>query len=272
MSSVLLFSSDIKDATDLPSQLNYDIGDLIQYISDNNKKYLLLSLLKINIEIKIYENIHESTKYNGYDHKYDYDYGNQTGCIHEDINSLINFLLRSRHDSMNIYPNNLNIIHFIIFNKINIYEVLFLLIKIYYMKPVIIIQDYIVNFGIANLQIYKKTGYRFSNIPNCATNELLNNICKSYDITNINILFNYNYTDLLFNGPNILNEISILTDKINNLQIQTNNYYKLNEECHFNKQKIINDINHQLNIHYNENNINKNEIMNKIWNFVYFNR
>ena len=49
MSSVLIFSSDIKDATDLPSQLNYDIGDLIQCISDNNKKYLLLSLLKINI-------------------------------------------------------------------------------------------------------------------------------------------------------------------------------------------------------------------------------
>ena len=39
MSSVLLFSSDIKDATDLPSQLNYNIGDLVKHISDNNKKY-----------------------------------------------------------------------------------------------------------------------------------------------------------------------------------------------------------------------------------------
>jgi len=35
MSSVSIFSSDIKDVTDLPNQLNYDIGDLIKHISDN---------------------------------------------------------------------------------------------------------------------------------------------------------------------------------------------------------------------------------------------
>ena len=251
MSSVLIFSSDIKDATDLPSQLNYDIKDLIQCISDNNKKYLLLSLLKINIKIEIY---HEYTSYSK----------SLRGGMIKDINFLINLLLRSYDDSMNIYPKNLNIIHFIIFNKINIYEVLYLLIKIYYMKSVILIQQDYPSNKIECLEIYKKASYRFSDIPNGDTNELLDNIRKSYDNTNINILFNHNYTDLLFNGLNISNEISILTDKINNLQIQTDNYYKLNEECHFNKQKIINDINHQLNIHYNENNINKNEIMNEI--------
>ena len=250
MSSVL-FSSDIKDASDLPIHLNYDIENLIKYISDINKKYLLLSLLKINIKILLYDESNKNRKE-----------------INKDINFLINIFLRSYHDSMNIYPKNLNIIHFIIFNKININEVLYLLIKIYYMKPCRIIQhDYPTN-NIEYLQIYKKASYRFSNIHNSDTNKLLNNIRESYDNTNINILFNHNYTDLLFNGPNISNEISILTDKINNLQIQTDYYYKLNEECNFNKQKIINDINHinhQLNIYYNENKKNKNEIMNEIY-------
>ena len=52
MSSVL-FSSDIKDASDLPIHLNYDIENLIKYISDINKKYLLLSLLKFDYKIQL---------------------------------------------------------------------------------------------------------------------------------------------------------------------------------------------------------------------------
>ena len=112
MSYVLIVSSDIKDVTDLPNQLNYDIGDLIKPISDNNKKYLLLSLLKINIKIK---------------QEYNHD-------LNTDMNFLINFFLRCYKDNINIYPKNLNIIHFIIFNKLNIYDILVFLITIYYNK------------------------------------------------------------------------------------------------------------------------------------------
>ena len=98
-------------------------------------------------------------------------------------------------------------------------------------------------------------------------NPLILNICNSYDDNNVNMLFNHNYTDLLFNGPGptISNEISFLMDKINNLQIQTDyNYNKINEECNINKineVSIIDDIN-QLNLNYNE---NKTEIINEIY-------
>jgi len=100
MSSVL-FSSDIKNASDLPIHLNYDIENLIKHISDTNKKHLLLSLLKNNIKILLYDEFNKKRKE-----------------LNKDINFLINIFLRSYHDSMNIYPKNLNIIHFIIFNKI----------------------------------------------------------------------------------------------------------------------------------------------------------
>jgi len=76
------------------------------------------------------------------------------------------------------------------------------------------------------------------------------------------MLFNHNYTDLLFNGPGptISDEISFLTNKINNLQIQTDNYYKLNEDIILINNKINNEIK-QLN---NENNINNNKLINEI--------
>uniref|UniRef100_A0A6C0H8R2 Uncharacterized protein n=1 Tax=viral metagenome TaxID=1070528 RepID=A0A6C0H8R2_9ZZZZ len=233
MSSI--FSSDIKNATDLPIHLNYDIKDLLKYISDNNKKYLLLSLLKINIKILLYDECNTKHK-----------------DINKNINFLINIFLRSFHDSMNIYPKNLNIIHYIIFNKINIYDVLFLVIKIYYMDPCIIIQHDHKNNSMDSWEIYKKVRYSFSDKTEyyVECNKLIHKLCISYDDTNINILFNHDYTDLLFNGSNSSNEISILTDKINNLKIQTE-YYKITEECNFNKNKLINDI-------------NKNEIINEI--------
>ena len=81
MSSVLIFSSDIKDATDLPGKLNYDIRDLLKHISDNNKKYLLLSLLKINIKIK----------------------QGLEPVLNTDMNFLINFFLRYYHISIEYY-------------------------------------------------------------------------------------------------------------------------------------------------------------------------
>jgi len=91
---------------------------------------------------------------------------------------------------------------------------------------------------------------------------LILNICNSYDDNNVNMLFNHNYTDLLFNGPGptISDEISFLTNKINNLQIQTDNYYKLNEDIILINNKINNEIK-QLN---NENNINNNKLINEI--------
>uniref|UniRef100_A0A6C0H8E0 Uncharacterized protein n=1 Tax=viral metagenome TaxID=1070528 RepID=A0A6C0H8E0_9ZZZZ len=231
-------SVDIKDATDLPSQLNYDIGDLIKHISDKNKKYLLVSLLKINIKVIIYINDYEKIDLN------------------TDMNYLINLFLIRYDKSIKIYPTNLNIIHFIIFNKLNVYDVLFFLIKMYYskMSDISILKN--------SMEIY--TWYtRHNTFDTCHKCEkLILNICNSYDDNNVNMLFNHNYTDLLFNGPSptISDEISILTDKINNLQIQTDNYYKLNEEYNINKTKIIDDIN-QLNLNYNE---NKTEIMNEI--------
>uniref|UniRef100_A0A6C0H8L2 Uncharacterized protein n=1 Tax=viral metagenome TaxID=1070528 RepID=A0A6C0H8L2_9ZZZZ len=259
--SSLLFSSDIIDATDLPVQLNYDIKELLKYISDNNKKYLLLSLLKINKIIILY---HECSRHSIYIPESITTNPEKGEEINKDINFLINLFIRSYHN-INIYPKNLNIIHYIIFNKINIYEVLFLAIRIYYMDicEIILCEPW--------SRVYINKYYLFD-CRNVECNTLIHNICNSYDDTNINMLFNHNYTDLLFNGPNIINEISFLTDKINNLQIQTDHYYKLTEEYNFSKNKeisIINDIVNQLNFHHNENNINKNQInilINKINN------
>jgi len=233
MSSVLIFSSDIKDATDLPSQLNYDIKELLKYISDNNKKYLILSLLKKN-NYKIRIN----------------DINYEVAYI-DDINFIINIFLRSYHDSINIYPKNLNIIHFIIFNKINMYDVLYFLIRLYYLEESAYIQQ-IDKHKITSWGINKNASYEFSDNKDLKYskeyNDLIHNICSSYDDTNINISFNHNYTDLLFNGFTISNEISILTDNINNLQIQSNyNYNKINEDVILIKNNIINDVN-QLNI------------------------
>ena len=249
MSSVL-FLSDIKDVTDLPVQLNYDIKELLKYISDNNKKYLLLSLLKFDYKIQL-------------------DDGWGSILFGDDINFIINICLRSYHDNINIYPKNLNIIHFIIFNKINMYDVLYFLIRLYYVdwsfiRP-INIKD-MPRFG-----IYKKVRFEFSNRD---FNDLMYNICSSYDDTNINISFNHNYTDLLFNGFTISNEISILTDNINNLQIQSNyNYNKINEDVILIKNNMINDVT-QLNINNNKlmteitmltEKINQSQLLNKIY-------
>ena len=116
MSSVLIFPSNIKDAIYLAKKSNYD--NVLKYVSDNNKKYLLLSLLKINIKINIYNIISKDKRIE----------------LKKYINFLINIFLESFHNNINIYSKILNIIHFIIFNKMNIYDILYFSIRIYYMK------------------------------------------------------------------------------------------------------------------------------------------
>ena len=227
MSSVLIFSSDIKDASDLPRKLNNNIGDLIKHISDKNKKYLLVSLLKINIKVNIYISD---------DEKID---------INTDMNYLINLFLRRYDKSIKIYPANLNIIHFIIFNKLNVYDVLFFLIKMYYKN----LSEISIHKN--SMEIYTFHHNKcFRRSINCE--KLILNICNSYDDNNVNMIFNHNYTDLLFNGPGPTIS-DILTNKINNLQIQTDNFYKLNKEYNINKNEIINDIN-ELKLNYNKKN------------------
>ena len=95
MSSILIFPSNIKDAIYLAKNSNYD--NVLKYVSDNNKKYLLL---KINIKINIYNIISKDKRIE----------------LKTYINFLINIFLESFHNNINIYSKILNIIHFIIFN------------------------------------------------------------------------------------------------------------------------------------------------------------
>ena len=74
------------------------------------------------------------------------------------------------------------------------------------------------------------------------------------DINQLNLNYNENKTE-------IINEISILTDKMNDTQIQTDYHYnKINEDIILIKNKIINDIKQLI----NENNINNNKLINEI--------
>uniref|UniRef100_A0A6C0H909 Uncharacterized protein n=1 Tax=viral metagenome TaxID=1070528 RepID=A0A6C0H909_9ZZZZ len=218
MSSVLIFSSNIKDAIYLAKKSNYD--KVLKYISDNNKKYLLL---KINIKINIYNLISKGIELKTY------------------INFLIYIFLESFHNNINIYSKILNLIHFIIFNKMNIYDVLYFSIIIYYMKDntIIINQHTCISTYYIGLEVYIESLYSI----------------ERYNYTDL--LFNDYYNENNINKKEIMNKIwnsFILIDKINNLEILTD---------HNNK---INDLN-QLNIQNN----NKIIILTK-QNYYYYNK
>ena len=106
-SNIILFTPDIDNVTKLPKNLNVnDINDLINILSEDNKKKLTLSLL--NEEIK-YGNQIQS-------------YGTNDSRITQKItiNIILHLFLRVYNNSFMIYPINLNIIHFILFNNLNI--------------------------------------------------------------------------------------------------------------------------------------------------------
>ena len=223
MSSILIFPSNIKDAIYLSKKSNNDIKEVLKYVSDNNKKYLLL---KINIKINIYNLISK-------------DKGIELKTY---INFLIYIFLESSHNNINIYSKIINLIHFIIFNKMNIYDVLYFSIRIYYMKDntIIINHHTCISTYYIGLEVYIESLYSIER---------------------------YNYTDLLFNdyynGNNInkkeiMNKIwnsFILTNKINNLEILTD---------YNNKIKDVN----QLNIQNN----NKITILTKQNYYYYYNK
>ena len=103
----------INNINQLPREFNYDnINNLITILSDNNKKLLLLYCLNEVIIIN----------------------RNYLGPITFNINTLINLILRQYNMSFIIYPLNLNIIHFILFNKLDINILLKVIIFIIYNK------------------------------------------------------------------------------------------------------------------------------------------
>ena len=224
MSSILIFPSNIKDAIYLAKNSNYD--NVLKYVSDNNKKYLLL---KINIKINIYNIISKDKRIE----------------LKTYINFLINIFLESFHNNINIYSKILNIIHFIIFNKMNIYDALYFSIRIYYMKDntIIINQHTCISTYYIGLEIYIKSIYSIER---------------------------YNYTDLLFNDYYNENNINkneilnffILTEKINNLKTLTKYYNnKINDLKQLNN-KNNNKITILTKQNYNYNKI-KTYILNK---------
>ena len=171
----------IKNINDLLNLFNSNIKNIVDYLSYNNKKYilnnlcledkkiLLISILdfklnKITLNYNIVENI--------------------------SINNFIFILLKNYYENFIIYPYTINIIHFILFNNLDIDKLLnVMLIIIYY-------NNNDINFNLKKI-ILKSNNNKNDIILNIFINNVLNDLYKNINILNININFNYNYNSLL---------------------------------------------------------------------------
>lgn len=205
----------INNINQLPREFNYDnINNLITILSDYNKKLLLLSCLNEVIII---------------------------GSITFNINTLINLILRQYNMGFIIYPLNLNIIHFILFNKLDINILLKVIIFILYNKNELAISNGSGKCGsigsinqplnqadnIININLMETISYRK---PNSLLKPLIKLMCESIDSNIININFNNNYEKLLLNELDINledNKDSIYLELINKIKELENKYEKL---------------------------------------------
>lgn len=191
---------------------NCDFKDFINNISSSSEKYILnnlslyekktilISLLN-DKSIKIIINFKINNEIN--------------------INYLIFLLLKCHYENFIIYPNTINMIHFILFNNLNIDILLNILFIIYYYK------DHNIEFNFKKLTL--KSNYQiYDKIINLQLNNLINELYNTININIINIYFNYDYNKLL-------------------LEFNYNNYdykdYTLLESNVINNEQINNDIN-----------------------------
>ena len=233
MEYIIPIIDNINNINQLPREFNNDnINNLITILSDYNKKLLLLSCLN---ELIIINRAF---------------LGPQTF----NINTLINLFLRQYNMGFIIYPLNLNIIHFILFNKLDINILLKVIIYILYNKNVLIIsnggggslgiinQPFYQTDNIININLMESIGYRK---PNSLLQPLIKLMCESIDSNIININFNNNYEKLLLielnKDINLENKKdSIYFELITKIKELENKYEKLeNKYEELLKTKII---------------------------------
>ena len=232
MDYIIANIDNINNINQLPREFNNDnINNLITILSDLNKKLLLLSCL--NEVIIINRAFLGPPTFN--------------------INTLINLFLRQYNMGFIIYPLNLNIIHFILFNKLDINILLKVIIFILYNKNELAISNWVGSIGIINQPLYQaeniininlmeSIGYRE---PNSLLQPLIKLMCESIDSNIININFNNNYEKLLLNDLNKDinledNKDSIYVELIFKIKELENKYEKLeNKYEELLKTKII---------------------------------
>ena len=240
---------------------NCNLKDFINYISSNNENFILNNLSLYNkktILISLLENklikIIINNKINN----------------EININYFIFLLLKSHYENFIIYPNNINIIHFILFNNLNIDILLNILLIIYYYK------NYKIEFNFKKL-ILKSNYQIYDKIINLQLNNLINELYDTININIINIKFNYDYNKLLLefdynNSDYTLLESSFINDKqINNdkiikldinLKNLSNKIEKLNDTYERLNIYKLNKLNYEIENHNKKiNEINKNIII-----------
>ena len=237
----------IDNVTKLPKNLQLDnINDLINILSEDNKKKLTLSLL--NEKIKYGKDCLD--RYNTLPEMYRYYYKTIT------INIIIHLLLRYNNRSFMIYPINLNITHFILFNNLNVNNLLKFMILLYYNKYICISMD-----GYTELNNYS---INMNNIFLSINNNTLfkifgDDLYNSINLNIINLDFNNDYDKLLFdkdyNYPSIYEQVSSLQDDYSNIfekvfninnsiEILDNNQTNFENKISILEDKITNLIEH----------------------------
>jgi hypothetical protein len=192
---MLQIESNIDNVTKLPKNLNLNnINDLINILSDDNKKKLILSLL--NNEIKCITNIDGIKKIN-----IECNTANNNKIK---LNIIIHLFLREYNHSFIIYPINLNIIHFILFNNLNINKLLIVLLLLYYIKYIAICgyREINHNYSYKNGYCINYDAYMIDQGEYKIIKKYVDDLCSTINLNIINLNFNHDYNELLYDNNN----------------------------------------------------------------------
>jgi hypothetical protein len=187
----------------------YDVIEFIKYVSSDNNKYILKNFEnKINLLISLLENKITKIIINYY-------------LINEiSFNNFIFFLLKCHFDNFIIYPTNINIIHFILFNNLDIDLLLNILIIFYYIKDNKIEfnfqKEFFTSFGWKSTNKIIIRNLINHNILNLHLINLINKLYEGINNYNININFNINYNKLLFEKYEFNTEYQLSYFSLNN--------------------------------------------------------
>jgi hypothetical protein len=225
-------STDINNVNEFPifhdKNFRIILKDYNNNVSEDIKKYLLISLLNEEVIIP--------------------------GAAKMKINMLINIILKIYISSFIIYPFELNVIHFILFNNLDINKLLNIIIIIFNRNEENLgsmtikdqhfgyntVENYMVKYQVSyHLSIGTKVKEDRLGIKNIFNpqdkhgkelNKLIYEMYNSVNTNIININFNREYEKLIFNNinhnetniDNLILEINQLKDEINNSNYNNN--------------------------------------------------
>ena len=252
---------------------NCDFKDFINNISSNSENYILNNLSSYDKKTILISLLNDKL----IEIIINFKINNEIN-----INYLIFSLLKCHYENFIIYPNTINIIHFILFNNLNINILLNILLIIYYYK------NHKIEFNFKKL-ILKSNYQIYDEIINLQLNNLINELYNTININIININFDYNYNKLLlkFNYNNcdykdytLLESNFMKNEQINNdinFKNLSNKIEKLNDNYERLNNFKLSKLNYEIENHnkkLNETNKNiiilENMIKSNNYNFVEF--